>query len=100
MAPAATVKLIAFRGGEGSGARAPSGRRLNLVFGQNNLAEDLSYRAELVNSLGRRVWSGSVRIGEQDLSVRMDEPLQAGAYWVRLSSSSGQLLREFGLNVE
>lgn len=100
MAPAATIKLMAFRGGEGFVARAPSGRPLNLVFGRNNLAEGLSYRAEIVNSSGRRMWSGSVRIGDQDLSIRVDQPLRAGAYWVRLSSSGGQLLREFGLSVE
>jgi hypothetical protein len=100
MAPVATVKLIALRGGEGSGARAPSGRPLDLVFRRNNLAEDLSYRAEVVNSSGRSMWSGWVRIGDQDLSIRVDQPLEAGAYWVRLSSSAGQLLREFGLNVE
>ena len=100
MGPVATVKLIALRGGEGFVARAPSGRPLDLVFGRNNLAEDLAYQAEIVNSSGRRLWSGRVRIGEQDLSMRVDQPLEAGAYWVRLSSSGGQLLREFGLNVE
>ena len=100
MAPAATIKLIAYRGGEGFVANAPSGRPLNLVFGRNNLAEDLAYQAEVVNSSGRRMWGGRVRIGDQDLSIRVDQPLEAGAYWVRLSSSGGQLLREFGLNVE
>ncbi len=100
MAPLATIKLVAFRGGEGFIARAPAGRPLNLVFGKNNLAEDLSYRVEVVNSSGRRMWSGRVRIGDQDLSIRVDQPLEAGAYWVRLTSSAGQLLREFGLTVE
>ncbi len=99
MAPLATVRLIALRGGEGDAARAPSGRPLDLVFNRTDLPADLSYRAEVLNSSGRQVWAGSVRIADQNLSVRVDRPLRAGAYWVRLYSSTGELLREFGLDV-
>ena len=99
LAPVATIRLIALRGGEGYLARAPSGRPLDLVFNRRDLPADLSYRAELVHSSGRQVWSGSVRIADQNLSIRMDKPLPTGAYWVRLYSSAGQLLREFGLSV-
>lgn len=99
LAPVAIVKLIALRGGEGDVARAPSGRLLDLVFDRTDLPGDLSYRAEVVNSSGRQMWRGSVRIADQNLSARVDGPLRAGAYWVRLYSSAGQLLREFGLNV-
>ena len=98
MAPIASVKLIALRGGEDV-ARAPSGRPLDLVFDRTDLPADLSYRAEVVHSSGPQVWRGSVRIVDQSLSIRVDSPLRAGAYWVRLYSSAGQLLREFGLNV-
>ena len=98
-APVATIKLIALRGGEGDIARAPSGRPLELVFGRTDLHADLSYRAEVVNSSGHQVWSGNVRIAEQSLSIQVGAPLRAGAYWVRLYSSAGQLLREFGLSV-
>jgi hypothetical protein len=100
MAPVAAVRLVALRGGEGDVAHAPSGRPLDLVFKQRDLPVDASYRAEVVNALGGQVWSGTVRIADQNLSIRVDKPLGAGAYWVRLSSSAGQLLREFGLNVE
>ena len=99
MAPVATIRLIALRGGEADVARAPSGRPLELVFGRTDLGADLSYRAELVDATGRQMWSGNVRIADQSLSIRMDGPLRAGAYWVRLYSSAGQLLREFGLRV-
>lgn len=99
MAPVATVRLVALRGGEGDVALAPSGRPLELLFGRTDLPADLSYRAEVVSSSGRQMWSGKVWIAEQSLSMRVDGPLQAGAYWVRLYSSSGQLLREFGLRV-
>jgi len=99
MAPIATVRLIALRGGEGDVSRAPSGRRLELVFGRTDLPADLFFRAEVVNSSGRQMWRGSVRIADQNLSIRVGGPLPAGTYWVRLYSSAGQLLREFGLSV-
>jgi hypothetical protein len=99
MATVATIRLIALRGGEGDVAHVPSGRPLELVFGRNDLAADLSYRAEVVDASGRRMWNGNVRIAEQSLSIRVDRPLAAGAYWVRLYTSTGQLLREFGLRV-
>ena len=99
VAPLATVRLVALRGGEGDAVRAPFGHPLDLVFGRTDLPADLSYWAEVVNSSGRQVWSGSVRIAGQSLSIRVDGPLRAGAYWVRLYSSTGELLREFGLDV-
>jgi hypothetical protein len=99
IAPVATVKLIALRGGEGDVARAPVGGPLDLVFDRMDLPADLSYRAEVVDSSGRQMWSGNVRIADQSLSIRVDGPLRAGAYWVRLYTSAGQLLREFGLSV-
>ncbi len=98
MAPVATIKLVALRGGEGDAAHAPSGRPLELVFDRRDLPTDVSYRAEVVNSSGRQMWSGNVRIADQNLSIRVDGPLREGEYWVRLYSSAGQLLREFGLS--
>jgi hypothetical protein len=99
LGPVATVKLIALRGGEGDVAHAPSGRPLDLVFNRTDLTADLSYRAEVVDASGRRMWSGNVRIADQSLSMRVDGPLRAGVYWVRLYTSDGKLLREFGLRV-
>jgi hypothetical protein len=97
--PSATVKLIAFRGGDDDIARAPAGRPLDLVIDRTNLPPDVSYRAEVVSSSGLRIWSGSAHITEQNLSARLAIPLHSGVYWVRLYSSGGQLLREFGLHV-
>jgi hypothetical protein len=99
LAPVAIVKLVALRGGEGDVARAPSGHPLDLVFNRMDLPADFSYRGEVIHSSGRLVWSGDVRIAAQNLTIRVHEPLRAGAYWVRLYSSTGQLLREFGLNI-
>jgi len=99
IAPVASIRLIALRGGEGDVAHGPSGRPLELVFGRTDLAADLSYRAEVVDASGRRMWNGNVRIADQSLSIRVDGPLGAGVYWVRLYTSTGQLLREFGLRI-
>jgi methionine-rich copper-binding protein CopC len=100
IAPVATVKLIALRGGDEDAARAPAGRPLELLFNRTDLAEDLSYRAEVVDSSGHQMWTGNTRIADQSLSIQVNRPLRAGAYWVRLYTSAGQLLREFGLRVE
>lgn len=99
-APIISVRLVAMRGGEASVASIPAGHPADLVFNRTDLPPDPSYQAEVVNSSGRRVWSGNVRIADRDLSIRLDQPLRAGIYWVHLNSSGGQLLREFGLNVE
>ncbi len=98
-APVATVKLIALRGGDEDAARAPSGRPLDLVLNRTDLTADLAYRAEVVDASGNRVWIGNVRIADQSLSIQVGRPLRAGTYWVRLYTSDGQLLREFGLRV-
>jgi hypothetical protein len=99
IAPVASIRLIALRGGETDIAHAPVGRPLHLVFDRSDLPSDPTYRAEVVNSSGRQMWSGSVQIADQNLSIPVAEPLRAGTYWVRLYSLDGQLLREFGLNV-
>lgn len=98
--PAATVKLFALRGGEGDVPRAPAGSPLNLVFNRSDLIADLAYRAEIVDGSGRQTWTGNVQMADQSLSIRVDAPLGAGVYWVRLYTSGGKLLREFGLLVE
>lgn len=97
--PLATIRLVALRGGDGDVTRAPAGRPLELVFGRTDLTADSSYRAEVVDTSGSQVWSGNVRIADKSLSIRLDGPLRAGVYWVRLYTSAGELLREFGLHV-
>ncbi len=97
MAPIATINLVAFRGGDGDVAHAPSGRPLELVFNRRDLPVEASYRAEVVNASGPQMWIGNVLIEDQSLSIRLDRPLREGVYWVRLYTSTGQLLREFGL---
>jgi anti-sigma factor RsiW len=97
--PIATVRLVALRGGEGGVAHAPSGRPLHLVFNQRDLPTDVSYRAEVLNSSGLQMWSGNVRMADESFSLQLTGPLRAGTYWVRLYSSTGQLLREFALRV-
>lgn len=96
----ATVRLTALRGGDSDGtAQAPSGHPLVLVIDRTALPLAFSYRLEVVNSFGREVWIGGAQIGNETLSARIGGPLRSGAYWVRLYSESGQLLREFGLRI-
>lgn len=98
---AATVKLMALRGGEGDGAaRAPSGRPLDLVIDRTDLPDSLSYRLEVISSSGRQMWSGAVQIADRSISAHLTNPLRPGGYWVRLYSSGDQLRREFGLRIE
>lgn len=104
--PAALVKLIALRGGEGDGVtRAPSGSPLELIVDRTDLPPAFSYRLEVVSSTGRTIWSETAEITQQNISARVTTPLSRGVYWVRLYSAGdpargGQLRREFGLHIE
>jgi len=104
--PPATVKLIAWRGGAGDGsAKAPSDRVLELTIDRTDLPLAPAYRLEVVSSTGRPMWNGAARIVERNISARVANPLQPGAYWVRLYSSGDRsrgdrLQREFGLRIE
>jgi hypothetical protein len=99
-APAA-VKLVAMRGGEsGSLTTAPGGRPLDLTLDRNTLPPETGYRLEMVNEAGREIWSGIPALAGATLSARITENPRPGVYWIRLYSSGGELLREFGMRVE
>jgi hypothetical protein len=89
------IQLEAYRG---KVSVAPAGVPLDLKIDLPKL--DLkderpatAYRVEIVNGTGRRVWFGGT-------PVCLTEGLAPGTYWVRLSSDTGELLREFGLRAE
>ena len=46
--------------------------------------------AEVVDATGQRVWFGGT-------PARLTKGLAPGTYWVRLSTDTGEPLREFGL---
>ena len=96
MAPVATVKLVALRGGDGDAAHAPSGRPLDLVFDRRDLPADVC--------LPR----GGGEFRQPDVERRRGSRTQffpprddrcARAVLGAALSSDGQLLREFGLSV-
>lgn len=97
---AAAVPLSAFRGGVASGMTdAPAGRPLNLNVDVTDLPTADRFRLEVVGARGQGVWSGDLPQARNQVSGYLPKGLPAGAYWVRLYSSSGDLLREFGLGI-
>ncbi len=98
-APAAVqVELVAFRGEQM--AHAGAGRPIDVVIDTTDLPGSNEYRVEVVNASGQLVWKGPAVAAEGRLSARLSEGLKRGVYWVRLSTSASELLREFGLRAD
>lgn len=92
------VQLGSFRGGDTAIAETPAGNGVELRVDCTDLDSREGLRLEIVDSAGRRVWSGAGVAAEPNLiRAQVTEKLKAGVYWVRLYSASGELLREFGL---
>jgi hypothetical protein len=86
-----TVFLEAYRaGGVSAFARCPAGRPLDLKIGLTDVQPSSGYRVEVVDTVGHRVWFGWT-------PARLTKGLRPGTYWVRLSTDTGESLREFGL---
>ena len=94
--PVVAVSLTAVRSG-GAGNSAPSGRELMLHPDLTGLAEDSSYRLEIVNQTGHTVRQGTLTRAHKGVQVR---GLDAGLYFVRVYLPAGQLLREYGLRIQ
>ena len=94
--PAAAVSLTALRSG-GAGNSAPPGRELMLHPDLTGLAEDSSYRLEIVNQTGHTVRQGMLTRAQNGVPVR---GLGAGLYFVRVYLPAGDLLREYGLRIQ
>jgi putative zinc finger protein len=96
-----TIALAAFRGGEqGAFSEGPAGRRLALSIDAADLPAAENYRAEVVSASGQRAWSGRSTLSGASLSFAIDRGFEPGAYWVRLYTAEGRLLREFGLRLQ
>lgn len=89
--PAVPLNLEAMRGA-GVEAHAPAGRRLDLELDLAGLASAPYYRLEMVDRLGNLVWQGTTTQAHVP-------PMVAGAYFVRVYSPAGELLREYGLEI-
>ncbi|HTX34120.1 MAG TPA: hypothetical protein VME43_03835 [Bryobacteraceae bacterium] len=91
-APALAVKLEAMRGAE-PGSKAPAGHPLTFQADLAGLPPAGSYPLELVDREGRAVWKGST-------ANPTIAPLRPGLYFLRVFSGHGQLLREYGLEIQ
>ena len=89
LAPAASLQLTAMRGDMQQVAPA---RETDLTL-TDPPSTGAPFRLEVVDASGAGVWSG---VG---LSARIHHRLSPGDYFVRLSSSQGQLLHEYGFHV-
>jgi len=83
-----TVVLDAYRGAV---SEAPAGPPLDLKIDLKEVPRAAGYRVEIVDAAGRRVWFGGT-------PARLTRGLSPGVYWVRLSTDTGEPLREYGLN--
>jgi hypothetical protein len=92
-----TVALVAVRGPMAAHSQAPAGRPLELGMDLTGLQEYTSYRVELVDHNGRRLWEEPASVQDGRLAVVVRKRLSPGRYYVRLYSPSAELLREFGL---
>jgi hypothetical protein len=96
---AASVDLIALRGGAIPMAQARAGAELDLRIDLTGLPALPAYRIEIVNADGRSTWTTTTAAGERTLIAHVPKRLARGIYWVRLYSESAELLREFGLKL-
>jgi hypothetical protein len=94
--PSVAVSLTVLRG-NGDGNSAPAGRELLLHPDLTGLAEDSSYRLEIVDLTGRLVRQGTLARAQKAVTV---PGLGAGLYFVRVYLPAGELLREYGLRIQ
>jgi len=96
-APAFVVGLEATRGAPIE-ARAPAGRPLALQLDLAGLRAEPSYQVEMVDGQGNQVWKGTVAAQESKATAAVPKT-SAGPYFVRVYTVSGELLREYGLEI-
>ncbi len=90
LAPPLSVHLTTMRGA--TAATAPAGHRMVLQPDLSALPPLPSYRLEMVDRMGKRVWEGA--------AGAVVPPMAPGVYFIRLHSPQGKLLREYGLEVK
>jgi len=95
-----SVQLVALRGDDMASIAHSPGGPLDLLIDVSDLPGVARFRLEVVNAAGRRHWEGTATPADGKLTVRIPKALARGTYWVRLSSSEGELLREFGLRAD
>lgn len=93
----AAITLFAMRGAD-TQAHGPSRRALSLRPDLNGLPASPSYRLDVVNASGSLVWQGVLSSQAQPPSAIVP-PQSRGVYFVRVFLPSGQLLREYALEL-
>jgi hypothetical protein len=94
--PVSAVSLTALRS-NGAGSLAPAGRELMLYPDLTGLTDASSYRLEIVDQTGRPVRQLTLARAQNGIRVR---GLGAGLFFVRVYLRSGELLREYGLQLQ
>lgn len=92
-----TVALFAMRGTD-TQAHGPSRTPLILQPDLRGLPASASYRLDLVTASGAPVWQGVLPAQTQPPAALIP-PQPRGGYFVRLSLPSGELLREYALEL-
>jgi hypothetical protein len=95
--PPATVALFAMRGTD-TQAHGPSRQPLLLQPDLTGLPESSSYRLDLVSITGAPIWQGVLSVQKQPPTALVPQQSR-GAYFVRVSLPSGELLREYALEL-
>ena len=80
-------------------ARAPAGRWLLLRLDLANLPASSSYRLEMVDRFGSRIYQATVAAQGSKAGFKVPGT-PPGIYFVRLYRPPGELLREYGFEVE
>ena len=92
------VDLAATRGATIE-AKAPAGRWLLLRLDLASLPASSGYRAEIVDGSGNCVWQATVPAPGSQAGFKVPG-MPPGVYFVRVYRPSGELLREYGFEVE
>jgi hypothetical protein len=92
VAPLASLQLTALRGEVQSTTPA---RETDITL--SDAPAEPVLRAEIVDSVGARVWSGALE--GVNRKIQLMKQLAPGDYFVRLHDDTGKLLHEYGFRV-
>jgi hypothetical protein len=96
--PSAEVRLSVTRSTAETGV-GPAGGRLTLTADVSGLPEQPVYRIQLVRANGTEAASGLLNPAAAQVRWSPAIKLPPGQYWVRLSTETGELLREYSLRL-
>ncbi|HXM39940.1 MAG TPA: hypothetical protein VN924_01735 [Bryobacteraceae bacterium] len=99
-APPVVILLRTTRGAENSTfATAPAGKALTLTLDLAGVQQISVYTLEIVNAGGHPAFQSKGSPQDNKLQATLTRGLAAGAYFVRVYTPAGELLREYTLTV-